>query len=120
MRRLSTVLALVLAGGALATGAAGEVYYGCFICDPVGLTGIAAECQGVGDNETGDGTRCRQDNTLPWPAGPSCSLSGNPCYTTVVDGGGDGGGPTTGGGGSCRYESGYCAPWCAACNQYGG
>src|SRR5215207_8777252 len=112
MSKARAMVIVVLIVSSFAGAATADVYYGCFVCRPVDLTSTASECSGVGDNGTGDGTRCVESYTLPWPAGPTCSLSGNPCYNTVVTGGG--GGSSGGGGGStCAYDgNGYCAPWC--------
>ena len=90
-------------------------YSGCYNCAyvRVGLTGSGYKCKAAGDNQTGEGTTCIQEDI----GGPTCATSGNPCYNTVVSGGGGTTGTGTGGGGTCAYDNGSCAPWCAACNQ---
>lgn len=114
---LGLALGLAVARPAAASGIVTTTYWGCFRCNELGPTGVAAECDQVGDNETGAGIQCKETRGIP--GGPYCHIEPNPCYNTVADGGS--GGTTTGSGGStCRYENGYCAPWCSACSQYAG
>jgi len=88
----------------------------CYYCKYVLTTGTAARCTAVPDGAEGNAV-CQQDDTLPWPAGPTCSLSGDACFNTVVNGGG-GGSTGGGGGGGCTVSGGApCPPWCGACNR---
>ena len=110
-------LGLAAAVPVAAAGIRTQTYWGCYRCDAEGLTGMGAVCEHVGDNENGDGIKCQETTGIP--GGTLCLIERNPCYNVVVDNGPNA--PTSGGGGdTCRYENGYCAPWCSACSQYGG
>jgi hypothetical protein len=88
----------------------------CYYCKFVLPTGNAAHCREVPSDANGN-TVCEEDDTLPWPVGPTCSLSGDACFNDVVNGGGS----SSGGGGSdgsCTVTGGNsCPPWCGACNR---
>lgn len=74
-------------------------------------------CVPVEQYETG-ATECY---TFPLMGGTACRTRGDFCSVVDAGSGGGSGGQQTGGGGgnSCVYDNGYCAPWCAACNQTG-
>lgn len=124
MRRALELIAVVLLCMAFASTVSGEVTHctdGCYYCKSVAPTGGGQTCTRAGllSSGLGDGLNCWEDDSFAWPEGPTCWTDGNPCYETVVNGG-PGGGQSSGGGGStCRYENGYCAPWCGSCNRIG-
>jgi hypothetical protein len=99
---------LLLALGAVSASA--TTYYGCFICKYRPVVGIGATCDQVGDGQNGDGWKCDEVNDLPWPDGPSCTLSGGPCLNSNAGGGGSG----TGGSTTCQ-TSGFCPAECFSC-----
>src|SRR4029077_14351525 len=110
------LLLLFLVLGAGTASATTTTYYGCFICKSTTLTGLGAICDGVGVLQGGDGWECYEDNTLPWPDGPSCWVAGGPC-TNGGDGGGGSGG-TIGGSDSCQ-TTGFCSAECFSCSGSG-
>ena len=115
-------LGLVALGLLLFTLGAGHAvasttYYGCLRCRNITPTGMGATCQGVGPLEGGDGWICHEDNTLPWPDGPSCWVAGGLC-TNGGDGGGLGGGGLGSGGSACQ-TSGFCPAECFSCRGGG-
>jgi hypothetical protein len=104
--------------GAAETLASTTTYYGCFKCKYITLTGLASICSGVAPLQGGDGWKCYEDNTLPWPDGPICWVDGGPC-TNGGDGGGGAGGSAGGGTDPCA-TSGFCPAQCFSCGDGGG
>src|SRR3954447_17507899 len=86
---LALLFFLLGAGNALAHI---STYYGCYNCKTIHLTSEAAICSGAAPLQGGEGWICYEDDTLPWPSGPTCWTNSQPCTN-----GGDGGGGTGGG-----------------------
>ena len=115
--RLAGFALLLLMAGAENARAAITTYYGCYNCQYVHLTGTAEECRPAGVLQGGEGWTCYEDNSLPWPAGPSCWTNGQAC----TNGGTGGGTGSASGGGSdpCATTT-FCPAQCFSCSGGGG
>ena len=94
-----------------------STYYGCFNCKYIHLTSEAAICSGAAPLQGGEGWICYEDDTLPWPDGPTCWTNGQAC-TNGGDGGG-GTGSSSGGGSDPCATSGFCPAQCFSCGGSG-
>lgn len=117
MSRRFCTAALLAAGFAGFLGTAPALatptfYNGCFNCEAFGNG--QSECVQVGDDETGEGWRCKEEEIF---GGLACVTNHEACYNMVTTSGG--GGPGGGSQGSeCNIGSGsYCPPSCGACNR---
>lgn len=92
-------------------------YYGCYNCKSIHPTSEAAICSGAGVLQGGSGWICYEDDTLPWPDGPTCWTNGQAC-TNGGDGGAGTGGAGGGGSNPCA-TNGFCPAQCFSCSGGG-
>lgn len=116
--RLAGLGFLLFVLGAGNAGATITTYYGCYNCEYVHLMGPAEDCRPAAPLRGGEGWICYEDNSLPWPDGPSCWTNGQAC-TNGGDGGGSGGGSAGGGSDPCA-TMGFCPAQCFSCSGSGG
>lgn len=80
--KLLLILAIFALVSTLSAPVAGEE--GCFNCVVTDHTMGEAQCDQVGDGETGQGIRCTEETILGIQF---CNLSGGSCFFFTVDGG---------------------------------
>ena len=115
VRMVGLLLFTLGAGSARATI---TTYYGCFNCSYIHPTSEAAFCSGAGALQGGEGWICYEDDTLPWPDGPTCWTNGQACTNGGTGGGGTGG--SSGGGSNPCATTGFCPSQCFSCSGGGG